>query len=90
MKTKVSRYDGPTARILRMANKAPGGVIRWSEACAEYIEGSPAARKDERRKERRYHISLGHVLKRHFLQVEGTRGFYVLRNSTVPDMVDGP
>lgn len=77
MKNKADK--GPTRLIVEMAQKAPGGVIRWYEARDQYLKGSEAARRDERKGQRNYHMSLKQSLDRNFLKVEGTDGFYVLR-----------
>ncbi len=90
---------GPTAAILVMAQKAPGGVIRWCEARDEYLAHSEAAKRDERKANRlnqlfrndrkagnrQYHMSLHQVLKRHFAKVQGTDGYYVLKHLIVGD-----
>jgi hypothetical protein len=38
--------DGPTSRIIAVAIKSPGGVIRWHEAETEYLAGSSSARRE--------------------------------------------
>lgn len=94
MKSLYNVRDRPTARILRLARAAPGGVIRWREARDEYVKGSHAAQEEERdarsanglnkqtfkeRTGRHYHMGLSRLLERHFYKVEGTRGYYVLK-----------
>lgn len=83
----------PTREILRLAQAAPGGVIRWYEARDAYLSESEAARRDERRAMRKgnrngnraYHMSLQRVLDRHFTSVGGVKGFYVLDHMIVGD-----
>ena len=70
---------GPTRLIVEMAQKKPGGVIRWHEARDQYLKGSESARRNERKGERNYHMSLKQTLDRNFLKVDGTDGFYVLK-----------
>jgi hypothetical protein len=81
MKNK-SKGPGPTRLILEMAQRAPGGVIRWHEARDEYLKGSESARRNERKGERNYHMTLKQCLDRNFLKVQGTDGFYVLYHMT--------
>lgn len=76
---KDSKSKGPTRLIIEMAQKKPGGVIRWHEARDQYLKGSEAARRNERKGERNYHMSLKQTLDRNFMKVEGANGFYVLR-----------
>ena len=38
----------PTAEILKMAMRAPGGLIRWHEARDVYVRESEAAKRDMR------------------------------------------
>ncbi len=87
---------GPTAAILSVAQKAPGGVIRWKEARDAYLKHSAAAKRDEAKANRKaskgsrngncqYHIALKRVLDRHFSKVQGTDGFYVLDHLIVGD-----
>ena len=97
---KIKRSDGPTARILRLARAAPGGLIRWHEARDEYLKGSQTARDDEKSAAsrrhrgfnltsssggRHYHMSLHQALERHFFPVDGTRGYYVLKGVVFND-----
>jgi hypothetical protein len=98
----MKRHDGPTAHILRMARQAPGGIIRWNEARDEYLKGSQTARDDEKSAAsrhrrgftsssgggRHYHMTLHQTLKRNFLKVEGTNGYYVLKTAAFPDVED--
>jgi hypothetical protein len=65
----MRRANGPTAKVLELARKAPGGVITWSEAQGAYACGSAAAK---------HKLSVSNVLNRHFEKVEGMRGAYVL------------
>lgn len=71
--------DGPTARIIRRALSQPGGVITWGEARLEYIRSSLSAQREVRgpSTSSHFHMSLHHVLRRHFVKVEGVRGYYV-------------
>jgi hypothetical protein len=80
MKKKSGK--GPTQLIKEMALKAPGGVIRWYEARDAYLEGSESARRNERKGEQNYHMSLKQTLDRNFLKVGGTDGYYVLYQMT--------
>lgn len=73
--------NGPTEKIIEMARSAPGGVIRWRDARAEYIKGSPSARKELQSRTTRFHMGIKRVLDRHFTRVEGTDGYYVLTES---------
>lgn len=80
--------NGPTARIIQRALSAPGGLIRWREAEAEYVSSSEAARRHARRGENNHHIWLKAIFDRHFVKVEGVDGHYVLRNYTLPGYPD--
>jgi len=77
-----TKGKGPTRLILEMAQRATGGVIRWHEARDQYLKGSESARRNERKGERNYHMSLKQTLDRNFLKVKGIDGFYVLRHMT--------
>ncbi len=90
----------PTNLILRMAHKAPGGVIRWKEARDLYLKGSESARDEEKGEQeyrqrggkptsgRHYHLSLSRLLERHFEPVAGGRGLHVLKSSIEGDTTD--
>ena len=77
--------NGPTSRILELARTAPGGVVRWREARDEYVLGSEAAQRNERRGHKNFHMSLKRVLDRYFYKVDGTEGFYVLKSTIFND-----
>lgn len=77
----ASGPDAPTPRILRMAASAPGGVIRWWEAEEQYLLGSANARRARRLGSRSYCMGVKRILGRHFVKVEGTNGFYVLKST---------
>ena len=79
--------DGPTARILELARNSPGGVIRWCEGQAEYVKAAKFNRDWPRSMQTGYKQNLLRILKRYFDKVEGTRGYYVLRES-IPQEVD--
>lgn len=88
----MRKKDGPTARIIERARTEPGGIIRWHEAEDEYCSASSVARHERMQynslrsrghkyPSAHYHSSVGRVLKKYFLKVEGTKGFYVLKES---------
>lgn len=76
---------GPTQRILSLARKSAGGIIRWSDARDEYVLGSEYAQYLERKMKnkkngRNYHMSLKRVLDRHF-ETTGERGLYIIKDA---------
>lgn len=81
-------YNGPTARILRLAQSSPGGVIRWREAEAEYVAGSRKAQRHAARRERNHCMWVKGVLDRYFVRVDGVKGHYMLRVKTYSEDPD--
>lgn len=77
-----SRKDGPTKRIITMAWDAPGQLIRWREAEAVYDSWNKYRKFDNNRN------NLRRIFDRHFVKVEGVRGYYVLKESIRNDSVE--
>lgn len=77
----------PTREIIRFAQQAPGGVIRWCEAENIYRQES-----DQWRRGKAFMQNVSRILKTHFTKVDGIRGFYVLDHmiagDTASDLVE--
>lgn len=74
---------GATRHIIQRATVAPGGIIRWHEAESWYQEIAP-----QRAGWAGWKMNLSRLLKRHFVQVDGVRGHYMLRIAGIPSERD--
>lgn len=74
----MRQMERPTAAIKEFARSQPGGVIRWGEAERLYLSHSENARRG-----RGFHMNLKRIFDRHFVRVDGIRGFYVLASEIV-------
>lgn len=73
-----------TREILKFARQQPGGVVRWSEALAIYNREADGAATGL------FGKAVSKIFTRHFTQVEGVRGFYMLDSLMDGDNAEDP
>ena len=96
MKKVTTDSHSPTACIIALAERSPGGVIRWKEAHHEYLSVISDMTIPSRypRGWPSVSASVAAIMRRHFIpvhrQVEGgterVQGFYVLRSMAGDDL----